>query len=208
MVLAIQGSLQQAWFAAGTFNRAYFAVGDASWIRIPSALAVDSSSIRPLTELLAFPLLGVILIVVSWLRHRHGREDSGRKTAPELLFWLWLLLAGYLACVGPGRRGHHMLPTLAPLGLLALTPIGHLVRRRGLSASVAARPSIADIMSSPPTVFVISTGDYAAMRGDENDRFGQWIGSRYVDRGVIEGMHLLIRGPPRGGRIPSGYSSS
>ena len=65
MALASQGSLEQAWFATGTFNRAYFAVGDATWVRIPSALGVYSSSILPLTELLVFPLLGLILMVVS-----------------------------------------------------------------------------------------------------------------------------------------------
>jgi hypothetical protein len=59
------------------------------------------------------------------------------------VFWLWLLAATYLACVGPGRQAYHLAPTLAPLGLLALYPLNWLLRGRGLSERIVARPSLA-----------------------------------------------------------------
>ena len=62
--------------------------------------------------------------------------------------------------------------------------------------------AIADIMRSPPAVFVISTGDLAAMRALPNDRFGQWVSRNYVDDGVIGGMHLLAQSPPASGPGP------
>jgi hypothetical protein len=57
------------------------------------------------------------------------------------LFVLWFVLAAYLAFVGPGRRGHHFMPALPALGLLALYPLHLLAARRGLRAAVASRPS-------------------------------------------------------------------
>lgn len=137
------GALGEAWFALGTFNQAYFAIGDASWWRIDRALATYREFIRPLTWLFAAVTVGAAW---GWWRRRAGGEPG------LALLWLWFFGALYLACVGPGRRGHHFMPVLPALGLLALQPLHLLARREGALAGVvkplawlAARPTAAAV---------------------------------------------------------------
>ena len=156
--LAAQGALWEAWRAVGAFNRAYFAIGDATWLRVDRALGIYWESIQPLTWLFAAAGIGLAwgLWTSGRVPHRFsggGRESwMGRpgqspaatgtgwlRTGVEL-FWLWGVLALYLACVGPGRRGHHFMPVLPALGLLALYPIHRLAGQRGLSARLTASP--------------------------------------------------------------------
>jgi hypothetical protein len=59
---------------------------------------------------------------------------------------LWLLLAAYLACVGPGHRGHHLMPVLPALGLLALYPLHRLGAPGGLWARLTRQPTSAVVV--------------------------------------------------------------
>jgi hypothetical protein len=137
-VLAAQGALHQAWFAVGPFNRAYFDIADASWIRVDRAVRIFAEVLRPLTGLLLFAAAGAALMLLETSRRRISTDDRDRLAG---LFWLWFLLAAYLACVGPGRRGHHFLPALAPLALLAPYPLELLSRPEGLWTELKSRPS-------------------------------------------------------------------
>jgi hypothetical protein len=306
-VLGAQGALSEARYAVTTFNRAYFAIGDATWLRVDRALAVYAESIGPLRWLLVAAGAGLVCVLVSRMRAlRDGRTASaivdeaggGRGPGAVALFWLWFAVALYAACVGPGRRGHHFLPVLAPLGLLALYPLHLLVARHGLAARATARPTtvallvlfvgllaelgvrqateltrcwavkptwhalsyataqdyqlqadeirklaapseriyvwgwspgtyryayrlpasryatleklgqvgnharfildgaIADIRRNEPKVFVVSVGDWRGLRTDPDSEFAQWLTARYVDCGLVGGMHILLRQVP------------
>lgn len=141
--LASQGALAAAAYAVGGFNQAYFAAGDATWVRLDRVLRVYA----PLLELLAgvLALAGGGLICALWPRGGRVRPSAPPRRGVGL-FWIWFLLAFYLACVGPGRRGHHLMPALPALGLLALYPLHALAGRRGLWARVTARPSVACVV--------------------------------------------------------------
>lgn len=56
------------------------------------------------------------------------------------VFWLWLLIGFYLACVSTGRMAYHMAPLLTPLGLVALYPMAALFAGQPLAAALL-RPS-------------------------------------------------------------------
>jgi hypothetical protein len=305
VVLLWHGALGEAWFAVGEFNQAYFAIDDATWIHMGRALGAYRESLPPLYEFLFVAGLGAVLGLVGCVRNRtpSASERDGPlagargsdSCAGVGVLWLWFGLSAYLACVGPGRQGHHLMPVLPSLGLLALYPIGWLVGQRGLVERMVARPSIvcavvifgalaanlaagsaelarqcwktkthwlglqpiertgaqrrateikrltkpdetiyvwgwspgtyrhayrlcasrystiekvgqvgshaqfiidgaiADIRRNPPAVFVVSEGDWAAMRGAARSEFSEWLGGEYEDRGVIGGMHVLTR---------------
>jgi len=142
-LLATQGALHDAWFATGPFNRVYFDIGDASWIRIDRAVRIFAEVLRPLAGVLLFAAAGIGLLLASAARRRSIVVNRESFVG---LFWLWFLLAAYFACVGPGRRGHHFLPALAPLGLLALYPLEMLSRPEGLWARLLHRPSRAAVL--------------------------------------------------------------
>jgi len=173
--LAMQGALGEAWFAVATFNRAYFAVGDATWWRMERAWDAYAEVLPPLQGVFVAAAVGLLWAAGTWWRAlRKGRrfrgatagggagrydpvarvEDrpnvvgaahEGRRTGVEL-FWLWFLLSAYLACVGPGRRGHHFMPVLPALGLLALYPLHRVAAGQGLAARLIARPTSAVIV--------------------------------------------------------------
>jgi 4-amino-4-deoxy-L-arabinose transferase-like glycosyltransferase len=145
------GALGAAWHAVSTFNRAYFDIGDASWLRVDRALGTYWEVLPPLAGLFALAAAGAAWS--AWAcsragvssRRRFRAEDSPALSAgvssPVGLFWAWFLLAAYLACVGPGRRGHHFMPVLPALGLLALDPLHRLAVPAGLVAKLTARPT-------------------------------------------------------------------
>lgn len=146
VALAAQGALGEAWFAVVAFNRAYFAVGDASWTALPRALRVMAPGLGPLVGPLA-----VLAAGMAWTAARPAERGmaagSARQRGPAqpdrvLLLFVWLALATYLATVGPGRREYHLMPALPPLALLMLWPVDRLVGARGLAARLAARPSV------------------------------------------------------------------
>ncbi len=140
--LAADGALGEFWYAVGPFNRAYFAIGDATYTRLDRVLPVYWNVLVPLRWLFAAMAIGLAWAL--WGRFRPGRRaaDEQPRTYVELL-WLWFLFAAYLACVGPGRQGHHFLPVLPPLGLLTLYPLHRLAGPRGLAAALVARPTTA-----------------------------------------------------------------
>lgn len=294
VVLLWHGALGEAWFAVGEFNQAYFAIDDATWIHMGRALKAYRESLPPLFEMLFVVALGAgAALFDRWRRRQRAVGDGGRVGVGVL--WLWFGLSAYSAFVGPGRQGHHLMPVLPSLGLLALYPIGWLVGQRGLVERMVARPStvcavvifgalaanlaagsaelasqcwktkthwlglqpieptgeqrrateikrlskpdetiyvwgwspgtyrhayrlcasrystiekvgqvgahaqfiidgaIADIRGNPPAVFVVSEGDWAAMRGAARSEFSRWLGREYEDRGVIGGMHVMAR---------------
>ena len=142
-VLAAQGALGEAWYAVGPFNRAYFAINDATYVRIDRALKIYWEVLTPLRWLFAAAAIGLLWAIVRRFRARPGAPAD--RTYVELL-WVWFLLAVYLACVGPGRRGHHFMPVLPSLALLALYPLHALAAGRGLYQRVVAHPSAATVM--------------------------------------------------------------
>jgi hypothetical protein len=165
-VLAAQGALGAAWYALGPFNQAYFAVGDATWVALGRAIGIYWEVLTPLAGLLALAAAGLLWSL--WSRWHAPRRQNGTSlgtpTAPVageapalplpgagpsarrtgvVVIWLWFLLGAYLACVGPGRRGHHLMPVLPALGLLALYPLHKLMGAQGLARRVAAHPAAA-----------------------------------------------------------------
>ncbi|MFO0837017.1 MAG: hypothetical protein U1D55_00700 [Phycisphaerae bacterium] len=151
--LASQGALGEAWFAAISFNRAYFAVGDAGVMRLFDALARYAPHLRALSGVTALAIAGAVL----WFMRSSAPEPprgmpvdastSGGVPRFEprglVLLVVWLLTSLFLAFVGPGRLAYHLAPSLAPLGLLSLCPLHELVRHTGLLRSATSRPSVA-----------------------------------------------------------------
>ena len=133
LTLFAQGALGQAWQAVGSFNRAYFAMD--------RALRIYAPVLKPLAGLFAAAAVGLVWALLPRRSSHLEPASEGKRRAPVLLFWLWFLLAAYLACVGPGRRGHHFMPVLPALGLLALYPLHRLAAPRGLIARLSARPT-------------------------------------------------------------------
>ena len=296
--LRIQGGLGEAWHAVGSFNRAYFAIGDATWLRVDRALDIYWETIKPLGWLFAAAGVGVGWEL--WSRWRSSSRTAGSDVLG--LFVVWLLLAAYLACVGPGRRGHHFMPVLPTLGLLALYPLQKVSGGRGLAAGLVARPTsavvlmlfvyglwylavldagelrrcwdvkptwyalsyakpqayqlqaeevrrltqpadeiyvwgwspgtyryayrlptsrfatfeklgqvgahaqfifdeaLADIRANPPRAFVISDPDLCGLRAEPTRDFNDWLLHNYEDRGVVQGMHIMLLAQARTAR--------
>lgn len=145
--LAAQGALGDAWFAIAEFNRAYFAVGDASWIALPRALRVMAPGLWPLLGPACVVLAGLLMAVVHGRSVRVAPSESpatacSARADGVFLLFVWLVLAVYLATVGPGRREYHLMPALPPLALLMLWPLDRLVGTGGLAATLAGRPSV------------------------------------------------------------------
>lgn len=292
IVLASFGALGEAYFAVSKFNRAYFAVNDATWVRLRGPIALYLEALGPLAGLYLAAGIGVLLAAL----RRWGRVGPAAEGSVGVgVFWVWLLAAFYLACVGPGRQPYHLATTLAPLGLLALYPLNWLIGADSLGRRVVAHPSltilvvvfmyvlfmagadsvavgercwlqkphwyalerkqpapyevqaaeivrltqadetvyvwgwspgtyrfayrhspsrfstieklgqvgehaqfmvdeaIADIRRAPPAVFVISTGDLAALLTPPRSEFAEWIDQHYRDLGDFEGMQILKR---------------
>lgn len=168
VALAWQGALGEAVNAVAVFNRAYFAVGDATWWRMDRVWPVY----RPVLGLLA-PVCGIVAIGLgcgAYMRFRRWRKTAGTGGAkmgrvPRRgvgLMVLWLLLAAYLAFAGPGRRGHHFMPALPALGLLVLYPVHLLAARRGLRAMLTARPSaVAGVVAGGYVLVLLLAGSLA-----------------------------------------------
>ncbi len=154
IALLRQGALGEAVYAVGAFNRAYFAVDDATWWRMDRVWPVYGPVLAMVASVSAIAAVGLAAGMYAKLRRRRcaGAAIVPRSTvgarpiaarAGVGLFVLWFVLAAYLAFVGPGRRGHHFMPALPALGLLALYPVHLLAAGRGLRAALLTRPSAA-----------------------------------------------------------------
>ena len=141
IVLTAQGALSDAYFAVWRFNRAYFAVHDATWL-------VGQQTFQPYLEVIR-PLygLGILAGAGVFLSLRGQKTHSVRESSGIGVIWMWLLFSAYLACVGPGRQPYHLMPTLAPLGLAALLPIHRLMNGQSLSRRLVAKPSLAVVLA-------------------------------------------------------------
>ncbi len=143
--LAAQGALGKAAFAVGRFNRAYFAVNDATWVGIGRAVQVYMPVLEVIAPVLALGGAGVLLAVFDLRRRK--RRTGARATRVDVWFLvLWFVLAVYLACVGPGRRGHHFMPALPALGLLALVPLQCVAAEVGLWRRLTSRAATAGVL--------------------------------------------------------------
>lgn len=144
------GQLSAAWQAIVVFNRAYFAVEDATFTRLGDALRIYSPALPALTPLLALALLGALIGAIRglWRRCAPAGAPEDRARGGLLLIWSWLLIAAYLALVGPGRREYHLAPLLAPLAVLTVWPLVALAGpiAGGLAARWLARPSLLGVM--------------------------------------------------------------
>ncbi|MGE0479137.1 MAG: hypothetical protein AB7Q17_01575 [Phycisphaerae bacterium] len=159
--LATQGALFESYFAVATFNRAYFAVNDARWLPNEMVWRVVRPAFLPMIPLLLLAGTGVLLAAIARCRNRGGRAalhaarpaEHTQELSPvppsaatgvpgaTALLVAWVLLAVYLAIVGPGRREYHLMPSLPALGLLALIPLDTLAAGRGLRHQLATRPT-------------------------------------------------------------------
>ena len=152
-VLAAQGALTEAWFAVAAFNRAYFVIGDARWLPTGEPLRLAAERLAALGPLwLVVTIAGIVSVGRRLTRRRAFSSSIARDF--DMLLWSWLLLSIYLACVGPGRQGHHFMPCLPPLGLIALTPLAWMVAPDGLARRLAARPTIALLVAAYGIVLV------------------------------------------------------
>ena len=143
VVLTTQGALSEAWYAIGPFNQTYFAARDATWLRLGRALQTYWPFLRPIGGIFVIAGIGLLWGLSTCWRGRQAEQKKLVSATFVELYWLWFLFAVYLACVGPGRRGHHFLPALAPLGLLCLYPLYLLARRDNLGVGLTRRASAA-----------------------------------------------------------------
>jgi 4-amino-4-deoxy-L-arabinose transferase-like glycosyltransferase len=163
IVLALQGALSEARFAIWEFNHAYFDVHDATWLHLRGPFARYLPELPPLYGVGLVAAFGAVLALAGRSRRLKSLGFSTPDRAGLSVFWLWLLVAFYLACVGPGRLAYHLAPTLAPLGLLALYPLDWLIRGRELDRRIVARPSIAALLVAYIYVLGLAGSDSVAM---------------------------------------------
>ncbi len=139
-VLGAQGALGEAIFAMVGFNRAYFAVDDATWTNLGHAVRVYLPSLRPLAGISAVVLIGLAWGLARGLADRRLGAGHWPPRRGVGLLVIWLVLAFYLVLVSPGRQGYHLMVMLPSLGLLALYPLHLLAGRRGLPRQLVAVP--------------------------------------------------------------------
>lgn len=181
-----QGALAAAYFAVAEFNRAYFAVHDASWVNLGGATKLFwVTAIVPLSWPLSMIALGAAFSVMILLRGKRAEANpdlsipeaaatshsipnarltalaaSGPGIQPDArnvaTLAIWGALAYYLATVGPGRQAYHFAPALPAIGLLALWPMRMLITQNSLRNTLARRPSAA------ATIVIYFTG-YASL---------------------------------------------
>lgn len=159
VVLAAQGALSEAAFAVGTFNRAYFAIDDATWIHLGRAWTAFAPARRLLAPVFAMALVGLGLGLWRGRVTRVRGESAVIETSRLALVLAWGLLATYLACVGPGRREHHLMPALPALALVLAYPLAALAARGRLSAGLVRSPSSAVYLAVwATTLLVLAAG--------------------------------------------------
>lgn len=130
-VLAWQGALEEAIFAAFTFNRAYVRVGASRFLDLYYNFhMLRYSHILPTLKLPILMATAAVIHATLWqLRPAHKPAEITARLAvpacpaPVLLFGLWYLAALYGAIISPHQFRHYLIPTLPPLMLLA----GHIV---------------------------------------------------------------------------------
>jgi hypothetical protein len=161
IVLAWQGALGEALFAVGRFNRAYFAIGDATWLNLGQAWSAAAPALTPLAGIGLLASLGLAWCLCrAWNAPHEGPERPRCESNPKskiqnpksaaggvrAVLFLWLALAAYFALIAPGRRGHHFMPLLPSLGLLTLCPLHVLIGARGLLGTSVARPATVGVL--------------------------------------------------------------
>ena len=127
-VLVSQGAWDAAWFAIVDFNRAYFATGDSS---LHDNFANRYMLRQHMLPSLLLPLLmcaaALIHSFLWWLRPMYRPQDIEQPLRefgpavprPMLLFAVWWAVAFYGATVSPHHFRHYLIPTLAPMLLIA-----------------------------------------------------------------------------------------
>ncbi len=162
-VLAVDGALPEAAFAVGRFNRAYFAIGDASWLRVDRAIGQYTWLLLHLSGMIALAAAGMGCRILTHVNRPARETRPPRRAFGPLL--LWVLFAFYLACVGPGRRGHHLMPILPALALLAIYPYHLLAGRRGLVSQITRRPAAAvAIVAFMYVLIALAAANHGALR--------------------------------------------
>jgi hypothetical protein len=201
--LAAQGAVVEAWHAVAVFNRVYFEANDATYLRVDRALHVFGPALVPLGGVSVAAVIGPVWRLTAALVERRRRtvpasaslansSNAPSRTYVEL-FWLWFVFAAYLACVGPGRRGHHFLPALAPLGLLALYPVHLLASSAGLGRRVTAHPSSAAIVVAYLYVLALLVSGTATEIGRCWRSKSHWYSLEYAAEPPWQQQAALIR---------------
>lgn len=150
--LASQGALQAAWFAAFTFNRAYFEAGDSSF--------TSNWFNRHMLQNHMFPILRLPILLAAasalhafvwWLKPQLRPQEIVepiRQYGPvcpryTLFFGIWMLLAFYGACVSPHYFRHYLIPFVPPLMLFGGHIISVITTEIGLTRRLAQRGWVA-----------------------------------------------------------------
>lgn len=140
-VLAAQGALEAAWFATFTFNRAYFDTGDAN---LTEQFRNRYNLIQHLQIGFRLPLLMCTATFIHaflwWLRPAHRPQEiesqlkAQRPAVPRyiLLFTIWRAVAFWGAAASPHHFRHYLIPTMAPMLLIAAYLINVIKTEVGL----------------------------------------------------------------------------
>lgn len=140
LALAWPSALGAAYFATVEFNRAYFAVGDASWMNISGGTKLFwGKCIVPLAWPLGMGAAGALLALI----RRFQRENTSGDPVSLITVTVWGGIAYYLATVGPGRQAYHFATVLPAIAVLSLWPLSVLARSGNLGSAIMRRPSAA-----------------------------------------------------------------
>lgn len=140
-VLAAQGAFDAALFATFGFNRAYFATGDAN---LTEQFRNRYNLIQHLQIGFRLPLLmcaaAGIHAFLWWLRPAHRPQEievplkAQQPSVPRfvLLFAIWWAVAFWGASASPHHFRHYLIPTMAPMLLIAAYLINIIKSEVGL----------------------------------------------------------------------------
>ncbi len=121
-LLAVTSDLAPAWHAIVAFNRLYFLpeVGSKWW--------PEWFGLREQTRVLALPVILALATLLHAAAARLTPQPDDRPKVPDVgtrpyfwlaMLWVWLLVATYLALIGPHQRLHYLGIALPPLCVLA-----------------------------------------------------------------------------------------
>lgn len=150
--LAAQGALAAAWFAAFTFNRAYFETGDSSLLDTFFNRYMLTNHMFPILRLPVLLAAAAALHAFVWWLRPHFRpkeiEEPIRRYGPAcprpmLFFGVWMVVAFWGASVSPHYFRHYLIPFIPPLLLFGGYILNVIKTEIGLVQRLAQRGWVA-----------------------------------------------------------------
>lgn len=126
--LASQGALYEAYFAAFTFNRAYFAAGASQWPYSYLSWVLLKDHFFPILRLPLLMAIAACIHAALWRLRPAFRPPEIEQPLREfgtpcpryvLLFAMWFIASFWGALLSPHAFRHYLVPTIPPLMLLA-----------------------------------------------------------------------------------------